>query len=114
MPEDWAADSHRRTRTLIPPEVTHREKWRLALDMLDSLGDWGMTPPVVADAAYGTNAHLRAGLSERGCTYVLSIRSDVSVRTPRQRPAPVPCCSLSNAVTASATARRQLRSTPPC
>ncbi|MFF0191137.1 IS701 family transposase [Streptomyces sp. NPDC005244] len=79
LPEDWAADSHRRTRTLIPPEVTHREKWRLALDMLDSLADWGMTPPVVvADAAYGTNAHLRAGLSERGLTYVLSIRSDVS------------------------------------
>ncbi|WP_406117644.1 IS701 family transposase [Streptomyces sp. NBC_00989] len=79
LPEDWAADSHRRTRTLIPPEVTHREKWRLALDMLDSLADWGMTPPaVVADAAYGTNAHLRAALSERGLTYVLSIRSDVS------------------------------------
>ncbi|MFI9617273.1 IS701 family transposase [Streptomyces sp. NPDC052023] len=79
LPEEWAADSHRRTRTLIPPEVVHREKWRLALDMLDGLADWGMTPPaVVADAAYGTNAHLRAGLSKRGLTYVLSIRSDVS------------------------------------
>ncbi|WP_393101765.1 IS701 family transposase [Streptomyces sp. LN325] len=79
LPEEWTADSHRRTRTLIPVEVTHREKWRLALDMLDSLADWGMTPPaVVADAAYGTNAHLRAGLSARGLTYVLSIRSDVS------------------------------------
>ncbi|MGW3911977.1 IS701 family transposase [Streptomyces sp. NPDC005070] len=80
LPQDWAADSHHRTRTLIPPEVTHREKWRLALDMLDSLADWGMTPPVVvADAAYGTNAHLRAALSKRGLAYVLSIRSDVSV-----------------------------------
>ncbi|EFG03843.1 Putative IS701 family ISAzvi8-like transposase (plasmid) [Streptomyces clavuligerus] len=79
LPGEWAADSHRRTRTLVPPEVTHQEKWRLALDMLDSLADWGMTPPaVVADAAYGTNAHLRAALSERGLTYVLSIRSDVS------------------------------------
>ncbi|WP_393101790.1 IS701 family transposase [Streptomyces sp. LN325] len=79
LPEEWTADSHRRTRTLIPVEVTHREKWRLALDMLDTLADWGMTPPaVVADAAYGTNAHLRAGLSARGLTYVLSIRSDVS------------------------------------
>ncbi|MFE9809706.1 transposase [Streptomyces sp. NPDC005548] len=76
--EDWAADSHRRTRTLIPPEITHREKWRPALDLLDSLVDWGMTPLVVADAAYGTNAHLRAALSKRGLTYVQSIRSDVS------------------------------------
>ena len=81
LPQEWAADSHRRTRTLIPAEVTHREKWRQALDLLDSLADWGMTPPtVVADAAYGgTNAHLRTALSKRGLTCVLSIRSDVSV-----------------------------------
>ncbi|MGW0877959.1 IS701 family transposase [Streptomyces sp. NPDC002740] len=79
LPEEWAADSYRRARTRIPPEVTHREKWRLALDMLDTLADWGMAPPaVVADAAYGTNTHLRAALSKRGLTYVLSIRSDVS------------------------------------
>lgn len=49
-----------------PPEATHREKWRLALDMLNTLADWGMTPPVaVADAAYGTNAPLRAALDDR-------------------------------------------------
>src|SRR3954454_150052 len=62
-----------------PARVTHREKWRLALDMLDTLATWGMTPPVVvADAAYGTNAHLRAALSDRGIDYVLAIRADVS------------------------------------
>jgi SRSO17 transposase len=79
LPAEWASDSHRRAKTVIPPEATHREKWRLALDMLDTLADWGMTPPaVVADAAYGTNAHLRAALSDRRIAYVLAVRSDVT------------------------------------
>ncbi|MFI6684295.1 IS701 family transposase, partial [Streptomyces sp. NPDC050485] len=65
--------------TNIPPGVTHREKRRLALDMLDTLADWGMTPPaVVADAAYGTNGHLRAALNDRQLAYVLAIRADVT------------------------------------
>ncbi|MFE5895803.1 IS701 family transposase [Streptomyces sp. NPDC056462] len=79
LPAEWASDSDRRAKTIIPPEVTHREKWRLALDMLDALADWGMTPPaVVADAAYGTNAHLRAGLDDRQLAYVLAVRADVT------------------------------------
>jgi SRSO17 transposase len=79
LPKEWAADTDRRTLTRIPPEVTHREKWRLALDMLDTLAEWGMRPPVVvADAAYGTNAHLRAGLAGRGIDYMLAIRADVT------------------------------------
>ncbi|UQA97495.1 IS701 family transposase [Streptomyces halobius] len=79
LPKEWAWDTDRRARTRIPPEVTHREKWRLALDMLDTLATWGMTPPVVvADAAYGTNAHLRAALSDRQLAYVLAVRADVT------------------------------------
>src|SRR4051812_20514157 len=51
----------RRRLTRIPTDATQREKWRLALDRLDTLAGWGMRPPtVVADAAYGTNAPLRA------------------------------------------------------
>ena len=51
---EWASDTDRRTLVRIPANVTHREKWRLALDMLDTLAGWGMTPPVVvADAAHG-------------------------------------------------------------
>lgn len=62
-----------------PAEVTHREKWRLALDMLDTLATWGMRPPVlVADAAYGANAHLGAALADRQLTYMLAVRADVT------------------------------------
>ncbi|MFD9420873.1 IS701 family transposase [Streptomyces goshikiensis] len=79
LPRSWEADGDRRTSTRVPSEVTHREKWRLALDMLDTLAGWDMRPPVVvADAAYGTNAHFRAGLADRGIHYVLAIRADVS------------------------------------
>lgn len=87
LPKEWCSDTGRRTATRIPPEARHRKKWRLALDMLDTLAGWGMGPPVVvADAAYGTNAHLRAGLAQRGIDYVLAVRADVSAHPFDARP----------------------------
>ncbi len=80
VPEEWAHDATRRQKTGIPPQVGHREKWRLALDTLDELAGWGLVPPaVVADAGYGQNADFRDGLSERGIGYVVAVRSDVTV-----------------------------------
>jgi SRSO17 transposase len=62
-----AAIRARRSRAGIPDAERHREKWRLALDMLDELAGWGLAPPVVvADAGYGNTAEFRAGLTERG------------------------------------------------
>lgn len=79
LPEDWAADPVRRAKTGVPPQAGHWEKWRLAVDMLDALADWGMTPPVVVgDAAYGTTARLRAALDERRLAYVLAVRAEVT------------------------------------
>ncbi|WP_435835612.1 transposase [Streptomyces avermitilis] len=83
LPQERASDTARRALARIPADVTHRKKWRLALDMLDTLPGWGMKPPVVvADAAYGTNAHLRTALSERGLAYVLAVRSERRLTTP--------------------------------
>ncbi|MET8214012.1 IS701 family transposase [Streptomyces sp. NPDC005373] len=80
MPQEWAADAVRRRKTGIPEEVGHREKWRLALDVLDELAGWGLVPPVlVADAGYGQNADFRDGLERRDIGYVVAIRSDVTV-----------------------------------
>ncbi|MFJ6574323.1 IS701 family transposase, partial [Streptomyces sp. NPDC091292] len=79
LPSEWTTDCERRARCRVPPGIAHREKWRLALDMLDTLAAWGMTPPaVVADAAYGTNTYFRSALSARQICYVLAIRSDVT------------------------------------
>jgi SRSO17 transposase len=65
----------RRARAGIPDDVRHREKGRLALDMLDELtGDWQLPKlPVTGDTGYGDAAEFRQGLDERGFAYVLEV-----------------------------------------
>jgi SRSO17 transposase len=76
-PEAAAAIRARRARAGIGDDVRHRAKWRLALDMLDELAGWGLTPPVVvADAGYGDAAEFRDGIAERGWTYVVQVTGD--------------------------------------
>jgi SRSO17 transposase len=54
LPEAWDEDAERRAKAHVPDGVRHREKWRLALDMLDELARWGPQPPVLgSDAGYG-------------------------------------------------------------
>lgn len=70
----------RRTRAQIPDTVRHRPKWELALEMLDELATWGVTPPLVcADAGYGENGHFRTGLTEREIPYVVQVKSSTSL-----------------------------------
>src|SRR3712207_2082757 len=78
-PEAAAALQDRRTRAGMPDSVRHREKWRLALDMLDELAGWGLTPPlVVADAGYGDNADFRDGLTARGRAWVVQVNNNLT------------------------------------
>jgi SRSO17 transposase len=65
----------RRVRAGIPDQVRHRQKWRLALDMLDQMSDeWQLpTLPVVGDSGYGDATEFRLGLHERGFAYVLEV-----------------------------------------
>jgi SRSO17 transposase len=77
MPDPAAAEAARvrRARAGIPDDVRHREKWRLALDMLDEMtGAWGLPKqPVAGDSGYGDAAEFRQGLTERGFAYVLEV-----------------------------------------
>ena len=80
----------RRARCKIPDEVRHREKWRLALDMLDQItgppaqgggegGGWGLPPrTTVADAGYGDITGFRLGLEQRGLPYVVAVKATTS------------------------------------
>jgi SRSO17 transposase len=102
LPERWddtcagdeqaaAAVQARRARAGIGDSVRHREKWRLALDMLDELAGWGLTPPVVvADAGYGDTGEFRTGIAERGWHYVVQVRGELVAHpadaTPEQPP----------------------------
>jgi SRSO17 transposase len=72
----------RRARAGIPDEVRHREKWRLALDMIDQmLQEWQLPRrPVVADSGYGDCTAFRLGLAERGLSYVVQVDPDATAQ----------------------------------
>ena len=108
IPESWddttAADAdtvaqirRRRARCRIPDDVRHREKWRLALDMLDQIigpaendqdveggrgaesDGWGLRRrTIVADAGYGDITGFRLGLQQRGLPYVVAVKGTTS------------------------------------
>ncbi|GAA3378140.1 hypothetical protein GCM10020367_56480 [Streptomyces sannanensis] len=113
LPESWddakqgedllLAESIRRRRTKagVPDTARHREKWRLALDMLDEVrGEWELPDlPVVADAGYGDATGFREGLTERGLTYAVAVKATTTAHpgdaTPERPPysgrAALPC-----------------------
>jgi SRSO17 transposase len=74
-PVKAATVREKRDRAGIGEDVRHREKWRLALDMLDEMTEqWGLPkPPVTADSGYGDRTLFRLGLSERGLRYVVQV-----------------------------------------
>ena len=82
----------RRARAGIPDEVRHREKWRLALDMLDQMTDTWRLPklPVTADAGYGDATGFRLGLEERGFAYVVAVKATTSAHPEHGAPALIP------------------------
>ena len=79
LPEAWEGDEDRRRKAHVPDEVRHREKWRLSLDMIDELAEWGLSPPLVAaDAGYGEITAFRQGLDEREIPYVVQVKAGTS------------------------------------
>src|SRR5512142_2973070 len=83
----------RRERAGIPGNVRHKEKWRLALDMIEEMtgpGGWGVLdettraggarPVVVADAGYGDNTTFRLDLEARGWRSVVAVKGTTSAR----------------------------------
>jgi SRSO17 transposase len=74
-PKRAAAVRARRHRAHLPDAVRHREKWRLALDMLDEMTNtWGLPKrPVIADSGYGDVTEFRLGLDQRDLPYVVAV-----------------------------------------
>lgn len=79
-PQQAAVVRGRRADAGIPDQVRHREKWRLALDMLDQMIDeWGLPRlPVVSDSGYGDATAFRLGLQERGLSYIVEVEPRAS------------------------------------
>ena len=109
-PESWddaaladpvaaAAARRRREQARIPDGIRHREKWRLALEMLDEMagpGGWGILeqvtaaggtrPVVTADAGYGDNTTFRLELEDRRWQYALAVKGTTSAHAGDARP----------------------------
>lgn len=89
LPKDWADDRKRCASVGVPDDVAFKTKQEIAFGQLDAAARWGVRKHVVlADAGYGDDTEFRAGLSERGYSYVVGIQSSISVWQPGTEPTP--------------------------
>jgi SRSO17 transposase len=94
IPEAWDErgefNRKRRAKAHLPDDVHHVPKWRLALEMIDELVGWGLTPPVIsADGGYGEIIEFRHGLEDRELGYVVQVKAGASAfaeHVRRERP----------------------------
>jgi SRSO17 transposase len=80
--DDPAAQECRekRRKTHMPETARHREKWKVALDLLDEARAMGAPHrAVVGDSWYGDIPDFRKSLEERGEHYVVGVYSDAKV-----------------------------------
>ena len=91
LPRDWAEDEKRRNRTGVPADVEFKEKWRLALGLVDDLISVGLKRRVVvADAGYGDCIEFRDGLVERGLNFLVGVTGTAVGWPPGVSPRPPP------------------------
>jgi SRSO17 transposase len=87
LPEVWANDFNRRAAAGVPKEVPFQTKWRIALEMINSVRADELPPaPVLADAGYGNVTSFRDALSERQIPYVVGIGEETTVWPPGMEP----------------------------
>ncbi len=68
LPESWTRDPDRLTTVGVPRTSGTSSKWRIALDLLDTvLAEDLPAGLIVADGAYGECGAFRQGLEDRGC-----------------------------------------------
>jgi SRSO17 transposase len=88
LPEDWAGDEARREKCHVPPEVAFRERWQIALELLDR-GLPGLAHGwITGDDEFGRASAPRAALRHRGERYVLDVPCNTTVRDPERRRPP--------------------------
>jgi SRSO17 transposase len=75
LPEEtWIRDADRRSKAGIPDDVVFREKWRIALDLLDRTVANGVSfRYLTADEEYGRSGAFRRGVAAHGIQYVVEV-----------------------------------------
>jgi len=72
--ESWDADRKRCQAAHIPPEITYRSKWLIALEQLDrALANGVRFDFLTFDEGYGGKPEFLFGVEERGQTYVCEV-----------------------------------------
>ena len=94
LPKDWADDRARRRKAHVPEAVRFKTKPQIALEQLRWAHAAGVPIGVLLmDAAYGSDARLRTGISALGLSYVAGIQSNCLVwppgTSPRRRGKPI-------------------------
>jgi SRSO17 transposase len=88
LPEDWADDAQRRRLTHVPEEVIFQERWRIALTLLDRVGQDLPFGWVAGDDELGRASAFRAQLRLRERRYVLDVPCNTLIRDLSEAPAP--------------------------
>jgi SRSO17 transposase len=88
LPGDWAGDAARRAKCHVPPEVAFREKWQIALELLDRSLPGLAHGWIAGDDEFGRASEFRGALRSRGERYVLDVPCNTTVRDLEQRRPP--------------------------
>jgi SRSO17 transposase len=86
LTKDSAADRKQRRKTHVPETVVYREKWRIALDLLDRSGPSVPHAWITGDDEFGRVTAFRAELRQRREHYVLDVPCNTLVREVVERP----------------------------
>src|SRR6202043_3136042 len=89
LPEAWASDAARRSKTGVPEEIAFKTKPEIALEQIRAACAAGLPCGVVLmDAGYGTHSDLRTAVTALELPYVAGILSNTTVWAPGTRPLP--------------------------
>src|ERR1700719_4164246 len=80
LPEAWASDAARRSKTGVPEEIAFKTKPEIALEQIRAACAAGLPCGVVLmDAGYGTHSDLRTAVTALELPYVAGILSNTTV-----------------------------------
>lgn len=89
LPKDWAEDPERCRKAGVPEGVGFATKTEIALSQIQRAHASELPRgAVVADAGYGNDAALRAGVTALGLTYMMAVKSHTNVWAPGTAPLP--------------------------
>jgi SRSO17 transposase len=87
LPEDWASDAGRRKKGHVPEDVTFKESWRIAVELLERCRNDLPHAWVSGDDELGRPAQFRSWLRRHRERYVLDVPCNTNVRDlERRRP----------------------------